>query len=77
MNHITYSVENLHKSIEFYRDVLKANLLVEGEKTAYFKLAGVWLALNEETNIPRDEIEYSYTHIAFTISDNEFDCWYS
>ncbi|MCD8786399.1 VOC family protein [Staphylococcus gallinarum] len=27
--------------------------------------------------MPRDEIEYSYTHIAFTISDNEFDCWYS
>lgn len=76
LNHITFSVTNLTKSIEFYRDVLKAEILVEGETSAYFNLAGVWLALNEEKNIPRNEIEYSYTHMAFTISDNDFDDWY-
>lgn len=76
LNHITFSVTNLTKSNEFYRDVLKAEILVEGETSAYFNLAGVWLALNEEKNIPRNEIEYSYTHMAFTISDNDFDDWY-
>jgi metallothiol transferase len=77
INHITYSVANISKSIEFYRDVLKAEILVESETSAYFNLAGVWLALNEEKNIPRNEIEHSYTHIAFSISDNDFDDWYN
>ncbi|HDJ1243909.1 TPA: FosB1/FosB3 family fosfomycin resistance bacillithiol transferase, partial [Staphylococcus aureus] len=74
--HITYSVSNIAKSIEFYRDILGADILVESETSAYFNLGDIWLALNEEKNIPRSEIKYSYTHIAFTISDNDFEDWY-
>ncbi|MEE6325734.1 FosB1/FosB3 family fosfomycin resistance bacillithiol transferase, partial [Staphylococcus aureus] len=77
INHITYSVSNIAKSIEFYRDILGADILVESETSAYFNLGGIWLALNEEKNIPRSEIKYSYTHIAFTISDNDFEDWYN
>ncbi|WP_428701698.1 FosB1/FosB3 family fosfomycin resistance bacillithiol transferase [Staphylococcus coagulans] len=76
INHITYSVSNIAKSIEFYRDILGADILVESETSAYFNFGGIWLALNEEKNIPRSEIKYSYTHIAFTISDNDFEDWY-
>lgn len=76
INHITFSVSNLKKSIIFYRDILKADILVQGEKTAYFNLAGIWLALNEEKNIPRGDIQYSYTHIAFTIDESDFEEWY-
>ncbi|WP_461094188.1 FosB1/FosB3 family fosfomycin resistance bacillithiol transferase, partial [Staphylococcus aureus] len=75
-NHITYSVSNIAKSNEFYRDILGADILVESETSAYFNLGDIWLALNEEKNIPRSEIKYSYTHIAFTISDNDFEDWY-
>ncbi|WP_251679343.1 FosB1/FosB3 family fosfomycin resistance bacillithiol transferase [Staphylococcus aureus] len=76
INHITYSVSNIAKSIEFYRDILGADILVESETSAYFNLGGIWLALNEEKNIPRSEIKYSYTHIAFTIDDSEFKYWH-
>ncbi|MGJ5710806.1 VOC family protein, partial [Staphylococcus equorum] len=52
INHVTYSVSDIKTSIAFYKDILKAKILVESGKTAYFTLGGLWLALNEEKNIP-------------------------
>jgi|SRR5699024_3129808 len=76
LNHITYSVSDLNQSIKFYRDIMGGKLLVESERMAYFDLGGIWLALNEEKDIPRNDIQYSYTHTAFTIIGSEFEKWY-
>ena len=75
INHVTYSVSDINKSINFYKIFLKAKIL-ESDKSAYFTLGGLWLALNEEKDIPRNEIQYSYTHMAFTIDESEFGEWY-
>lgn len=72
LNHFLFSVSDLEKSIEFYQDVFDVKLLVKGRNTAYFDLNGMWLALNLEKDIPRNEISESYTHIAFSIEDVEF-----
>ncbi len=69
-------MSNLDKSIEFYKLVFGAKLLVKGRSTAYFDLNGIWLALNEEKDIPRNEIRQSYTHIAFSIEEAEVDDMY-
>ncbi|MFF2289234.1 metallothiol transferase FosB [Peribacillus butanolivorans] len=73
LNHFLFSVSDLDKSTEFYEAVFGAKLLVKGNSTAYLDLNGMWVALNLEKDISRNEIKDSYTHVAFSIDEKDFD----
>ncbi|SMF87795.1 metallothiol transferase [Paenibacillus uliginis N3/975] len=72
INHLCFSVSDLETSIDFYTHVFEAKLLVKGRRLAYFDLNGLWVALNQE-DIDRSQNQRTYTHIAFTIKEKDFD----
>lgn len=63
INHITFEVSDMEKSVNFYEKLFDKNVIALGEKMAYFDLDGLWFALNEKENHRFD----SYDHIAFSI----------
>ncbi|WP_068785866.1 metallothiol transferase FosB [Paenibacillus phocaensis] len=74
INHFCFSVSDLDRSMMFYEQVFGAAPLVKGRKLAYFDLDGLWIALNQE-EVPRDQQPRTYTHIAFTIDERDFEAF--
>ena len=71
LNHITLSVSELGRSFRFYTDTLGFEPLARWPKGAYFSAAGLWLALVVDAQV-RSEPLPEYTHIAFSVSPEDF-----
>jgi len=77
LNHMTFSVSDLERSILFYKEIFNGKLLYQSNRVAYFLICDeIWLALNVEEQIPRNEIHQSYTYMAFSISEDQLKIAY-
>ena len=72
LNHVTLAVRHLEASLDFYTRILGCRALARWPSGAYLLAGDVWLALIVDPNT-RTSIPAEYTHIAFTVSQHEFD----
>ena len=72
INHITLSVSNIEISFNFYTQILGCKPLAKWKRGAYLLAGNLWLCLSVDRNTCR-QISPEYTHIAFTVSPEEFN----
>jgi len=71
LNHLTLSVEDLDRSVAFYRDMLGMQLAARWDSGAYLEAGTLWLCLSVAA-IGQAVPAGGYTHYAFTVSASAF-----
>ncbi len=71
INHITIAVSDLHRSLAFYHETLGFEMRARWDTGAHLCIDGLWLCLTIEPAKPAKD----YTHIAFSISKEDFSAW--
>ena len=66
LNHITFAVSDLARSVAFYRDVLGAEIEAKWSSGAYAQLGHVWICLSLDERAS-EQPRSDYTHIAFSV----------
>ena len=69
INHITFAVSNLERSLHFYREILGCTQVHAWKDGAYLEAGNLWLCLSED---PRAKGNNDYTHIAFDVPAESF-----
>lgn len=71
LNHITLAVLDLDRALAFYTDGLGLRLAKRWDSGAYLEAGPLWLCLSYDPET-RTEPHPDYTHIAFDVSQDEF-----
>jgi len=72
LNHLTFAVRNLDRSIAFYTDLLGFTLRKRKVSSAYLEAGLLWLALVVDPRT-RDGPLPEYSHAAFSIASSDMD----
>jgi catechol 2,3-dioxygenase-like lactoylglutathione lyase family enzyme len=72
VNHITLSVKDAAESFAFYTQVLGFHPVAKWPRGAYLLAGDMWLALVLDEHV-RERALPEYTHIAFTVSSEDFE----
>ncbi len=71
INHITFAVSNLERSISFYSELLGLELVARWPQGAYLKAGKAWIALNLDRECRKGPVP-DYTHIAFNVPPEKY-----
>ena len=76
LNHLTISVSDLNKSLDFYNGILEMELKAKWDEGAYLESGNLWLCLSVQTaqGLEKSAVR-NYTHYAFTIEETDFECF--
>ncbi len=69
LNHLTFAVTCLPRSIDFYQRLLGLKLHARWNNGAYFSCGELWLCLSLDDAVTQKQ---DYTHYAFTVAAAEF-----
>ena len=69
LNHITFAVQDIERSLAFYRDVLGCELHARWDRGAYLTIGDCWLCLSLD---PSSSPSKGYSHVAFSIDAKSF-----
>ena len=69
LNHITFAVQDIERSLAFYRDILGCELHARWDRGAYLTIGDCWLCLSLD---PSSSPSKGYSHVAFSIDAKSF-----
>ena len=72
LNHLTFAVSDLDRSVAFYRDLLGCELRAVWTTGAYLEAGSLWLCLSVDDKTRRTP-HPDYTHAAFSVDAGEFE----
>jgi len=67
LNHLTFAVSDLNRSIAFYSELLGFSIRMRGPSSAYLEAGNLWVALVVDNNI-QPVPSQDYSHVAFNVS---------
>jgi len=67
LNHVTFAVRDLKRSVEFYSDLLGFSIRMRGPSSAYLEAGTLWLALVADYGLKPIQSQ-GYSHVAFSAS---------
>ena len=72
INHITFAVSDLERSMAFYVNLLGLRLVGKWDKGAYLLAGNQWIALNTDDAVI-SKSNPDYTHISFNVLSTDFN----
>ncbi|KYZ86787.1 glutathione transferase [Alcanivorax balearicus MACL04] len=71
VNHITFSVSDLDRSLMFYTDIVGMTAIVRWDGGAYLRIGDNWICLSLDSQTREDPLA-EYSHIAFSLPEAAF-----
>ncbi|RVT93395.1 VOC family protein [Sphingomonas crocodyli] len=72
LNHLTLTVADLDRAVDFYRDLLGLALRARWAEGAYLEAGSLWLCLSLDPTATQAS-RTDYTHYAFDVAPDDFD----